>query len=290
MALAVLICWKSSYGQADARPAFEVASVKQNTSNWSDPTQHPMGVGYRPGGRLTATNASLKLLIQFAYADHDSPHSAPLPASQVTGGPAWAATPGYDIEAKPEGNADPKNTWLMLQTLLVDRFKLAMHRETRELPVYDLTVGKRGLKLPAPKEVDCISFPPGTPPQSIPGKVDCGYAPLIVEDTGVRMEGSKLHMADLVRQLALVMDRPVLDKTGFTGEFDLNLIFTPDDATVGLPGYLAPGETGGARLPASSNLSNVFAALEEQLGLNLAPAKGPVEVLVIDHAERPSAN
>jgi uncharacterized protein (TIGR03435 family) len=85
------------------------------------------------------------------------------------------------------------------------------------------------------------------------------------------------------------MDRPILDKTAFAGEFDVNLVFTPDDATVGLPGFAGPGD-GGVRLPAGSNLSNVFAALEEQLGLNLAPAKGPVEVLVIDHAERPSAN
>ena len=91
-------------------------------------------------------------------------------------------------------------------------------------------------------------------------------------------------MADLIRQLALILDRPVLDKTGFTGEFDLNLSFTPDEATDGISGL---DWTDG---PTDPNLPNIFAALEEQLGLKLVPAKGPVEVLVIDHAERPTAN
>jgi uncharacterized protein (TIGR03435 family) len=104
------------------------------------------------------------------------------------------------------------------------------------------------------------------------------------------MEGSKVHMADLIRELASALDRTVLDQTGFTGEFDLNLNFTADDATTGLPGFVGPGDPGGARTPADRNLLNIFAALEEQLGLKLVPAKGPVEVLVIDHAERPIAN
>jgi len=281
------------FGQSEAHPAFAVASIKQNTSNWSDRTQHPMGAGYRPGGRLTATNASLMLLIQFAYADFEGAmlgHSRPLLAAQVVGGPPWIDSVGYDIEAKPETATDPKHTWLMLQTLLADRFKLALHRETRELPVYDLTAAKSGLKLPPPKDVDCVSFPPGTTPHYVPGKVDCGYVPLLMESGRLRMEGSKVHMADLIRELTMALGRPVLDKTGFTGAFDLNLSFTPDEALMGLPGNRGPDEAGGARLPAGRDLTNLFAALEEQLGLKLTPAKGPVEVLVIDHAERPAAN
>src|SRR5206468_4167357 len=131
----------------------------------------------------------------------------------------------------------------------------------------------------------CVSFPPGTTPRHIPGKVDCGH--IVGPNLGSRqamgllhMEGSKVRMTDFTKQLALVLDRPVLDKTGFTGEFDLNLNFTPDGALIGFEGY-------GVHDP---NSPNIFAALEEQLGLKLAPAKGPVEVLVIDHAERPPEN
>jgi uncharacterized protein (TIGR03435 family) len=232
------------------------------------------------------------LLIQFAYAPYDNPmsgHSAPLMASQVVGGPSWINSIGYNIEAKPTSTTDPKDMWLMLQTLLADRFKLAMHRETRDLPVYVLTAPKGGLKLPPAKAANCISFPPGTPPRYLPGKVDCGsVAGPFGGYAGMRMEGSKLHVADLVRQLALVLDRPVLDRTGFAGEFDLSLDFTPDGDLKGLPGY--GGDPNGPRPPADSNLPNIFAALEEQLGLKLTLSKGPVEVLVIDHAERPTAN
>ena len=144
----------------------------------SDPCTAPWALSYKPGGRMIATNAPLRLLIQFAYAVHDSTSLAPLRASQVVGGPAWIDSEGYDIEAKPEGNTDQKHAWLMLQTLLADRFRLTLHRETRELPVYDLTAKKSGFKLPAAKDVNCVSFPPGTTPRHIPGTVDCGYAPV----------------------------------------------------------------------------------------------------------------
>jgi uncharacterized protein (TIGR03435 family) len=149
------------FGQSDAHPAFQAVSIKRNTSNWSERFQHPMGMG---------ANASLMLLIQFSYAAHGSSHSMPLPASQVVEGPAWINSEGYDIEAKPGANTDPKQTWLMWQTLLADRFKLRLHRETRELPIYDLTVVKSGPKLPSAKQADCVSFPPGTPPRHVPGK------------------------------------------------------------------------------------------------------------------------
>jgi uncharacterized protein (TIGR03435 family) len=126
-------------------------------------------------------------------------------------------------------------------------------------------------------------------PRSIPGSVDCGYAPLMVSPTGLRMNGRKLHMADLLRELAMTLGRPVMDKTGFTGEFDLNLNYT-DDALTKSPFSAAPDDPGGNRLPPPQpNLSIVFSAMQ-QLGLKLEPAKGPIEVLVVDRAERPTAN
>ena len=278
------------FGQSGTHPAFEVATIKRNASA-QDAATSRRGVAYKPGGRIIATNAPLRLLIQFAYAAHDSPyqgHSDPLGASQVIGGPAWIDSDGYDIEAKPESNTDQKHAWLMLQTLLADRFRLTLHRETRELPVYNLTAKKSGLKLPPAKDITCLSFPPGTTPQPMLGTSDCGYAPLFLSSTELRIEGRKLHMADLVRGLARALGKPVLDKTGFTGEFDIDLNYMDEDVMES-PGSAAPDDAGGNRLAAGPNLSIVFAAMD-RLGLQLQPAKGPVEVLVVDHAERPTPN
>jgi uncharacterized protein (TIGR03435 family) len=278
------------FGQSGARPSFEVATIKRNASA-QDAATGRRGVAYKPGGRIIAKNAPLRLLIQFAYAAHDSPyqgHSDPLGASQVLGGPAWIDSEGYDIEAKPETNTDQMHAWLMLQTLLADRFRLVLHRETRELPVYNLTAKKSGLKLPPAKDITCLSFPPGTTPQPMPGTSDCGYAPLFLSSTELRIEGKKLHMTDLVRDLARALGQPVLDKTGFAGEFDIDLNYTDEDMMKS-PGSAAPDDAGGNRLPAGPNISLLFAAMD-QLGLKLQPAKGPVEVLVVGHAERPTPN
>jgi uncharacterized protein (TIGR03435 family) len=233
------------FGQSDTHPAFEVATIKPGSAQ--DAAHGRMGVAYKPGGRIIATNAPLRLLIQFAYAAHDSPylgHSRPLGASQVVGGPAWIDSEGWDIEAKPEGNTDQTHAWLMLQTLLADRFRLALHRETRELPVYELTAKKSGLKLSPPKDTKCHSFPPGTTPQYVPGTSDCGYAPLLLSPSALRMEGRKLHMADLVRELSAALGEPVLDKTGFTGDFDIDLNYT-DEEIMKSPGSAAPDDAGG---------------------------------------------
>jgi len=289
LAIAILLS-ALTYGlfaQSNTHPAFEVASVKRNLTG-IDPNQ-PMGGGYQPGGRLHMVNLPLRGLIQFAYANHDSPHWLPLPDSQVVGGPAWTKTDGYDIDAKPERKTDPEHMWLMLQTLLADRFHLAFHRKTRELPVYELEPITGGPKLPAAEDVGCVSFPPGTPPRPVPGKADCGYVagPFSGGAGLLHIQGRKVRVADLVRELTSILDRPVVDKTGFTGEFDLDLSFTRDETIVGFLGLLAPA---GSPLPADPNSPNIFAALEEQLGLKLVPAKGPVDVLVIDHVERPTEN
>ncbi|HUB82074.1 MAG TPA: M56 family metallopeptidase [Bryobacteraceae bacterium] len=290
LAIAVLL-GAMTYGllaQSNTHPAFEAASIKRSPLN-IDPNQ-PMGGGYQPGGLLHMVNMPLKGLIQFAYADHDSPHWLPLPDSQVVGGPAWAKTDGYNIDAKPERQADPKHTWLMLQALLADRFHLALNRETRELPVYDLEPVEGGPRLPAAKDAGCVSFPPGTPPRPVPGKVDCGYVggPFSRTEAGLlHIQGRRVRVADLARELTSLLGRPVVDRTGFTGEFDLNLRFTADEALVGFLGLLAPADS---HLPTDPNSPNIFAALTEQLGLKLVQARGSVEGLVIDRAERPTEN
>jgi uncharacterized protein (TIGR03435 family) len=107
---------------------------------------------------------------------------------------------------------------------------------------------------------------------------------------GLQMDGGKVPMAEFIRILAVVMGRPVVDRTGITGEFEVHLDFTPDQSTAGLPGAGGPRDPGGPPLPAPNDRPSIFAAVQEQLGLKLDSGKGPVEVLVIDHVDRPSGN
>jgi uncharacterized protein (TIGR03435 family) len=221
------------------------------------------------------------MLLQNAYS---------VQAFQVVGGPDWINTAGYDIEAKPEGAVDRPRMWLMLQTLLADRFKLALHRDTRELPLYALTLGKNGFKPPAPKEDGCTSTPPDSPLPPPGSLAQCGRIRINLSPAGLTMDGGKVQMAELIRMLATALGRPVLDRTGYTGEFDVHLSFTPDQSTMGLPGAGGPRDVGGPQLSTDPDRPTIFAALQEQLGLKLVTAKGPVEVLVIDHVERPTEN
>ena len=278
VAMLLVIAAFGVFGQQAARPEFQVASIKPNTAVGA----RGMGVRALPGGRLTAMNAPLMMLIQNAYT---------VQASQVVGGPAWINSDGYDIEAKPEANTDREHMWLMLQSLLADRFKLALHRETRELPVYALTMTKGGLKQP-PNAGSCVNIDLTAPPRpGAPLGFPCGKVGVMGSPSGLlQMQGGKVPMPELVRVLAMVLGRPVVDRTGIAGEFDVHVEFTPDESTMGLPGAGGPGDPGGPPLATDPGRPNIFAALQEQLGLKLSPAKGPVEVLVIDHVERPAAN
>jgi uncharacterized protein (TIGR03435 family) len=198
----------------------------------------------------------------------------------------------YEIDAKADGNANRNQMFLMLQSLLEDRFQLKVHRETRDLPVYALVAAKGGLKLPPPKEGGCIDSPADAAAEWAGGRmapagqaptspVLCGSAGLALVPTGARMQGAKVGMPELARRLSLMLDRKVIDKTGFTGLFDLQLDFVADEATPAMPPPPPGSEISGPSLPQ---------ALRQQLGLQLEPAKGPVEIIVVDHAERPSGN
>jgi uncharacterized protein (TIGR03435 family) len=200
---------------------------------------------------------------------------------QVIGGPAWLETDGFDIEAKSEGEANVAQVSLMLQSLLADRFKLTLHRDTRQLPVYDLTPAKDNFNPPAPKEGGCASLDSASPPA--PGSLPCGM--VRIGFSGV-MDGASVTMANFVKSLAGVVGRPVIDRTGFTGAFDIHVKFTPDMSTQGLPG----GALSAAPPDPDPTRPNFIDALREQLGLKLTSSKGPVEVLVIDRVERPTAN
>jgi uncharacterized protein (TIGR03435 family) len=263
------------FAQSSVRPQFEVASVKPSFSR-SVANVRPLP------GRLTA-DASLQILIQYAYG---------VQPFQVVDSARWLQPGRYEIDAKADGNTSRNRMFLMLQSLLEDRFQLKIHRETRDMPVYALVAAKGGLKLSPPKDNGCVDSAADAPPEwaggrmAAPGEIPlaqplCGSAGLTLAPTGARMQGGKIAMPELVRRLSLMLDRSVIDKTGFTGLFDLQLDFVADETTPAMP-----PPPPGSDMPGPS----ISQALRQQLGLQLESTRGPVEVIVVDHAERPSGN
>jgi uncharacterized protein (TIGR03435 family) len=259
------------------RPSFEVASVKPNKS-----ADARVMVGMQPGGRYTATNVPLRMLIRQAYDVQDS---------QVVGGPDWIGSDRFDVTAKaPDGESgqSPGELMrLMVQSLLADRFSLVLHTETREMPVYSLVVarsdGRLGKSL-TPSVADCTAArgrrggPPAAPPQ--PGRrPQCGLM------IGIgRMAAGGMRLSELARSLSSQVGRIVLDRTGLDGAYDFELTYAPEQR---LPaGALFNGGT--EPPPVDPNAPSLFTALQEQLGLKLDSDRGPVEVLVIDRVEQPS--
>jgi uncharacterized protein (TIGR03435 family) len=275
-ASALLVLVSIGSGQTPApRPEFEVASVKPNTSGNNMVMIRPPA-----GGRFTATNARVRMLIGIAYNVKNF---------EVSGGPAWINSDGYDITAKAaDSNISLEQLRPMLRTLLEDRFKLMVHREKKEMPVYALMVAKGGPKLPAAKEGGCVAFGPNTPPPPPPAP---GQLPPIMCGGFLRapnlLQAGKVTMTQLVNVLSDVLGRPVIDKTEFTGTFDVKLEFTPEGTSFGTDGLGPPGG-----LPPGFDTSgpSIFTALQDQLGLRLESQKGPGEVLVIDHVEKASEN
>jgi uncharacterized protein (TIGR03435 family) len=171
---------------------------------------------------------------------------------QLIGGPKWLETAGWDIDARFPAGTGPAESPQMMQAMLADRFRLLTHRETRMLPVYALTVAKSGIKLRAGDGRGGMSAGPR----------------LIRYGSGT--------MGELASQLSSYLGREVIDQTGITGQYAISLSFAPVD----------PGAGDATQDPAPS----IFQALQDQAGLKLESTKGPVEVLVIDHAERPTPN
>ena len=241
-------------------------------------------------GRLTAS-APLGVLMQGAYQ---------VGPFQIVGGPDWVRSEQYEIDAKATGNPGRAQLMLMLRSLLADRFQLRIHRESREMPVYALTPARGGLKLPPPRDGSCVEEtelvgpladpgarmqPPGQSPTSARR---CGGLDVPLDARGARMQGGKVPMAEFVRVLSRVLGRTVTDQTGFSGVFDINLEFRRDDTTdFDTRAGLAPPPPGA--IPVEIARPTIFSAVQ-QLGLRLESTKGPVEVLVIDHVEKPSDN
>ena len=266
-------------------PAFEVASVRRNTSN-----EGFMGLQMQPGGRMTFTNVPVRMLITRAYGVQNF---------QIIGGPDWLTSERYDVTAKaPEGNTSPDQLNVMLQSLLADRFKVALRRETRELPVYFLVKARQAGQLGAalkPAAADCTAgrgrrggAPPaaGAPRAGGAGAAAPALAPA---DCRFMMTPGRFTVAgqpigNVTNALGIQLGRPVIDKTGLTGAYDFELTFMPEGR--GMP--VGPPPPGAPELPPiDPNAPSIFTAVQEQLGLKLESGRGPVEVLVIDSAERP---
>ncbi len=256
-ALSLATC--SAQPPSTARQAFDVATIKPNKSGSRGVTISP-----RPGGRFVARNSSLESLIAFAYQ---------IDNFQFSGAPDWLDSERYDIEAKASEDLTSASMRPMLQALLEDRLQLKFHHETKEEAVYALLVGKTG-KL---QDAGACSTPPGTtPPPPKPGGLPPPGCGSLATLRG-RIIAQKVPIGRLVAALASLTERMVFDETNLTGKYDIDLRYAPDMDT--------PGQT-----QADPNSPSLFTALQEQLGLKLESKKGPVEIFVIDHVERPSEN
>jgi len=268
------------------KPRFEAAAIKPVSQEGPDEKRPGLNVRMLPGGRLVAKDVLLRYFIQNAWG---------VEPFQISGGPSWIDSAHYDINAKAEGNPNNSQMRLMMQALLQDRFKLRLHHETKELPVYELTAANSGIKLQEPKQGSCISPDPGAPPSPpVPGQpIPCGRVLMMMSSSRVAMQGGKVSMTELVRVLSNVLGRTVVDKTGFTSTFDVHLEFTPDESLGGAPSpppspAAANDSTG--PVPSPDVHGTIFVAIQEQLGLKFKSAKGSVDVLIIDSLEKPSAN
>lgn len=217
-------------------------------------------------------------LIRAAYADTFTP---------INGGPSWIHSAFYDINAVAEANPSVKTMMgAMMQALLEDRFHLKFHRQAGEGPVYFLTVAHGGPKLHPFVEASCTPYSSSPPPLQ-PGQEYCnsmigGGSPASIQDQGVTID-------EFSKQLLGVLDRPVINKTGITGRSDIHVEFSREGTKAAAIPLMQPSD---GLSPASDPTGppSIFTALQEELGLRLEPAKGPVEMLVIDHIEKPSEN
>jgi uncharacterized protein (TIGR03435 family) len=239
---------------ADADPTFEVATIKPGK-----PDQ--LGKLFNVRGRQFVTlNTTMNDLITFAYG---------IQVKQITGGAPWMESDKLDINAQPDVPGLPSSDQLKLMTrkLLADRFKLAFHHDEKELSVYALTVAKTGSKLTAS----------ASDPKALPSVFFRGLGQLGA------LNATTLDLAHTMQ--SDVLDRPVVDQTGLTGRYDYTLTWTADESQFGGLGIKVPPPGDKADAP-----PGLFTAIQEQMGMRLDPARLPVDVIVIDHVEKPSEN
>jgi uncharacterized protein (TIGR03435 family) len=259
---------------------YEVATIFP-----SKPGGNAVGLLPSPNG-LIARNATLQMLVTAAYGVQNY---------QVSGGPSWFTSDRYDIDAKMQASvADalqkltPAQRTIarqqMLQALLADRFKLSIRRATSELPVYSLVISKNGSRIKPANSGD--AYLDGLRDREGHAR-GAGATMIGVNNGALTLTGQAVPIANLIKLLAPYVDRPIVDKTGLTGNFDFYLQFTANQGSL-----QASGGDGSSGAPPSSdtNAPYLLTAVQEQLGLKLESSRGPVEMIVIDRVEKPSGN
>jgi uncharacterized protein (TIGR03435 family) len=269
---------------------YEVSTIKPyKPGSGEGPGVIRMGIMNTADG-FTASGVNLQLLLQQAYG---------VQPYQITGAPEWANSERFEIDAKMDSSVadalsklSPEDRNLarlqMLQKLLADRFKLTIHRNTKELPAYTLVVGKNGSKL---KEADPNAAPaPAAPVPGRGGRVRPGTMMMGFDSSEISLTGNAIPVSALAERLSQFLRTPVIDKTGLLGKYDITLKFAPE------MGQLPPPPGGGAPdgmsppPPSDPGGPTLQMAVQDQLGLKLESGKGPVELIVIEHVEKPSDN
>ena len=239
----------SFFGQGQIAPSFEAADVKINKSG-----EVRMAVDFQPGGRFSARNVPLKILIALAYK---------VRPDAVTAGPGWLESDRYDVVAKASQTTSAEDIRRMLQTLLGERFNLAVHTDQKVMSAFALTLGKAGLRL-QPSDTGLLTDQRCSPGEGVPGQkhVMCRHMTMAVLSATLQEIASR------------DIDVPVVDQTGLQGAYDFKLDWTPAIRTNDtVPSDAAAGPT-------------LFDAVESQLGLKLERRKLPLPVIVIDRVER----
>ncbi len=239
--------------QAAPRPSFEVATITRNTA-----VEPAFSMGFMPGGRFRAIGVDVRTLVAIAYQQGQR-----LFPSQVVGGPGWMASDAWDIDAKVSVDMSRAMSVplraALFQSLLEDRFKLRLHHEIREVQQYALVLARKdGALGPQLRRsmVNCVADVSRCETRSLPGQFT---------STSITSGGLAAYLA------SAVMRTVVTDRTGLAGTFAATLEWAPDSA-------------------ATTDKPSIFAALEDQLGRKLQPERGPADVVVIDHVERPTEN
>ena len=272
IAIALAVALLTGAASVAQRLAFDVVSIKRTDP---DDTRPGADFGGQPGGRLVARNNAVSNFITNAYG---------IPSYLLVGGPEWMRADRYNMEARAEGEPSGAQMMLMLQTLLAERFQLRVRRETREMPAYVLTVARGGAKLTPSKDGGCLERDPSKPiPPPAPGAAAsrlCGNNNMNsrISPPNMTWTGVRIDMPQVAGSLANYFRRPVVDRTGLTGFFDVQIDLPP----------LQPAAATDAG--AADSGPSVFTVLQERLGLRVEDGKGPVEVLVVDRIERPTEN